>query len=156
MANKELSQKWLDQVDEDTPKTLTRDEAIKLVKDYKRVISSRFSSEPKVYLFGSYSKDYSKTWSDIDVAVILPSIKDEDWLEQSADLWHDVDKVSLLIEPVLLSAEEDTLLYREVIRNGIAVYIYNTITIKHEQEKQKDFMAVVCAGCRAVADSLRR
>ena len=121
MANKELSQKWLDQVDEDTPKTLTKDEVIKLVKDYKRVISSRFSSEPKVYLFGSYSKGYSKPWSDIDVAVILPSIKDEDWLEQSADLWHDVDKVSLLIEPVLLSAEENTLLYREVIRNGIAV-----------------------------------
>ena len=43
------------------------------------------------------------------------------WLEQSADLWHDVDKVSLLIEPVLMSANEDTLLYRDVLRTGVPV-----------------------------------
>ena len=43
-----------------------------------------------------------------------------DWLELSADLWHDVDKVSLLIEPVLMSEEEDTMLYRDVMRTGIA------------------------------------
>ena len=70
-------------------------------------------------LFGSYSKGTANPWSDIDVAVILPSLKDEDWLELSADLWHDVDKVSLLIEPVLMSEEEDTILYRDVIRTGI-------------------------------------
>ena len=74
-----------------------------------------------VYMFGSYSKGYPNPWSDIDVAVIVPTIKDDDWLEQSADLWHDVDKVSLLIEPVLMSQEEDTLLYRDVMRTGIAV-----------------------------------
>ena len=95
------------------------------------MISSRFDCEPKVYLFGSYSKGTANPWSDIDVAVILPSLKDEDWLELSADLWHDVDKVlsadlwhdvdkvSLLIEPVLMSEEEDTILYRDVIRTGI-------------------------------------
>lgn len=74
-----------------------------------------------MYLYGSYSKGYANPWSDIDVAVVLPSVKDLDWLEQSADLWHDVDKVSILIEPVLMSAEEDSLLYRDVIRTGIAV-----------------------------------
>jgi predicted nucleotidyltransferase len=72
-------------------------------------------------MFGSYSKGYPNPWSDIDVAVIVPSLKDADWLEQSADLWHDVDKVSLLIEPVLMSQEEDTSLYRDVMRTGIAV-----------------------------------
>ena len=103
----------------DTPKVLTRDEALSLVRRYKEVISSRFDCEPKVYLFGSYSKGTANPWSDIDVAVILPSLKDEDWSELSADLWHDVDKVSLLIEPVLMSEEEDTILYRDVIRTGI-------------------------------------
>lgn len=72
-------------------------------------------------MFGSYSKGHPNPWSDIDVAVVIPSIKDMDWLEQSADLWHDVDKVSLLIEPVLMSAEEDSLLYQDVLRTGIAV-----------------------------------
>ena len=104
----------------DTPKVLTRDEALGLVRRYKEVISARFDCEPRVYLFGSYSKGTANPWSDIDVAVILPSLKDEDWLELSADLWHDVDKVSLLIEPVLMSEDEDTLLYRDVMRTGIA------------------------------------
>ena len=104
----------------DTPKVLTRDEALSLVRRYKEVISARFDCEPRVYLFGSYSKGNANPWSDIDVAVILPSLKDEDWLELSADLWHDVDKVSLLIEPVLMSEEEDTMLYRDVMRTGIA------------------------------------
>lgn len=105
----------------DTPKILTRDEALKLVRDYKRVISSRFAAEPKVYMYGSYSKGHPTPWSDIDVAVVIPTVKDEDWLEQSADLWHDVDKVSLLIEPVLMAQDEDTLLYKDVMRTGIAV-----------------------------------
>ena len=105
----------------DTPKILTREEAIDLVREYKRVISPRFSEEPKVVMFGSYSKGHPTPWSDIDVAVILPSIKDEDWLEKSADLWHDVDKVSLLIEPVLMAKDEETLLYRDVMLTGIAV-----------------------------------
>ena len=105
----------------DTPKVLSRDEALGLVRRYKQVIAPRFAEEPTVYLYGSYSKGHPNPWSDIDVAVIVPSIKDEDWLEQSADLWHDVDKVSLLIEPVLMARDEDSLLYRDVIRTGVAV-----------------------------------
>ena len=104
----------------DTPKVLTRDEALDLVRRYKQVIASRFECEPQVYMFGSYSKGNANPWSDIDVAVIVPGLKDEDWLELSADLWHDVDKVSLLIEPILMSKEEDTILYRDVMRTGIA------------------------------------
>lgn len=72
-------------------------------------------------MYGSYSKGHPHPWSDIDVAVIVPSINDDKWLEQSADLWHDVDKVSLLIEPVLMAQNEETLLYKDVIRTGIAV-----------------------------------
>ena len=72
-------------------------------------------------MFGSYSKGHPNKWSDIDVAIILPTLKDSDWLEQSANLWHDVDKVSLLIEPVLMAQDENTLLYRDVMRTGIAV-----------------------------------
>lgn len=105
----------------DTPRVLSRDEVISLVRDYKRVITPRFATTPQVYLYGSYSQGSPGPWSDIDVAVVVPTIKDEDWLEQSADLWHDVDKVSILIEPVLMAEDEDTLLYNSVKRTGIAV-----------------------------------
>ena len=102
------------------PRVLTRDEAIRLVRDYKRVIAPRFSTEPKVYLYGSYSKGYPKPESDIDVAVIVPRIEG-DWLTVSTDLWLDVDKVNILIEPVLLEEGHHSPLYDDVMRTGVAV-----------------------------------
>ena len=105
----------------DTPKVLTRDEAIDLVRRYKQVISHRFKEEPQVFMFGSYSKGVPTPWSDIDVAVVVPTLRGEDWLEQSANLWHDVQGVSLLIEPVLMASDEQTILYQDVLKTGIAV-----------------------------------
>ena len=40
----------------DKRKTLTRDEALELVRRYKAVIRPRFDVEPRVLMFGSYSK----------------------------------------------------------------------------------------------------
>lgn len=104
----------------DKRQVLTRDEALSLVRDYKRVITPRFSSEPKVYMYGSYSKGYPKPESDIDVAVIVPRVEG-DWLTLSTDLWVDVDKVNILIEPVLLEEGQQSPLYDDVMRTGVAV-----------------------------------
>lgn len=104
----------------DTTKVLTRDEALKLVRDYKQVISTRFQKEPKVYMYGSYSKGYPKPESDIDVAIIVPNIEG-DWLTISTDLWMDVDKVNTLIEPVLLEENQHSPLYDDIMRTGVAV-----------------------------------
>lgn len=104
----------------DTTKVLTRDETLSIVKDYKRVIAPRFSSEPKVYMYGSYSKGFPKPESDIDVAVIVPRVEG-DWLTVSTDLWLDVDKVNSLIEPVLLEEGCHSPLYDDIMRTGVAV-----------------------------------
>ena len=40
----------------DKRQPLTREEALALVRRYKEVISPRFAVEPKVFMFGSYSK----------------------------------------------------------------------------------------------------
>ena len=97
-----------------------REEAINLVRQYKRVIAKHFTEEPQVMLFGSYSKGTANKDSDIDVAVIVPSYGDRK-LELSKALWRDVDDVSLLIEPVLISREFPSPLYDDVMRHGIAV-----------------------------------
>ena len=97
-----------------------RDEAIDLVRQYKHIIAKHFAEEPQVMLFGSYSKGTANKDSDIDVAVIVPSYGDRK-LELSKALWHDVDDVSLLIEPVLISKEYPSPLYNDVMRTGIAV-----------------------------------
>ena len=104
----------------DKRQVLTRDEALSLVRDYKREITPRFSTEPKVYMYGSYSKGYPKPESDIDVAVIVPRVEG-DWLTISTDLWVDVDKVNILIEPVLLEEGQNSPLYDDVMRTGVAV-----------------------------------
>lgn len=100
--------------------TLSRDEALDLVRQYKHIIARHFSQEPRVLMFGSYSKGNATKDSDIDVAVVVPSYGDRK-LELSKALWHDVDEVSFLIEPVLMSADHPSPLYDDVMRTGIAV-----------------------------------
>ena len=104
----------------DTRTTLSRDEALGLVRRYKQVIAPRFSEEPRVILFGSYSKGYATPVSDIDVAVIVPSYGDRKF-EISKGLWRDTRQVSFLIEPVLLAEDRWSPLYDDVMRTGIAV-----------------------------------
>lgn len=71
-------------------------------------------------MFGSYSKGYANPDSDIDVAVIVPTYGGRKF-EISKNLWHDVDEVSLLIEPVLIAEDRWSPLYRDVMRTGITV-----------------------------------
>ena len=72
-------------------------------------------------MYGSYAQGYARPDSDIDVAVIVPGNEIVDAWEQWADLCGDVRKVSVLIEPVLMAHNEDSLLYRDVMRTGVAV-----------------------------------
>ena len=102
-------------------RTLTREEALDIVRLYKRVVTPRYKTEPKVYMYGSYAKGYANPDSDIDVAVIVPGSEITDPWEQWADIAGDVRKVSTLIEPVLMEDQEDSMLSREVMRTGVAV-----------------------------------
>lgn len=100
---------------------LPKEFALELVRRYKEVIAPRFDPAMKVMMFGSYAKDCPNKWSDIDVAVIVPKVDKENWWDLSKSLCHDVDKVSLYIEPILLENEEDSPIYREVMRTGVPV-----------------------------------
>ena len=91
------------------------------MRRYKQVITPRYRAVPKVIMYGSYAKGYANPDSDIDVAVIVPGSEITDPWEQWADLAGDVFKVSTLIEPVLMEDNEDSMLYREVMRTGVAV-----------------------------------
>ena len=99
---------------------MTREEALSLVRRYKEVISPRFDVEPRVMMFGSYSKGYANPDSDIDVAVIVPTYGDSK-MEMSKGLWRDVRDVSFLIEPVLLAEDRWSPLYDDVMRTGVTV-----------------------------------
>ncbi len=104
----------------DKRQTLTRDEALELVRRYKEVIRPRFEVEPKVMMFGSYSKGYANPDSDIDVAVIVPTYGGSKFAI-SKKLWRDVREVSFLIEPVLMAEDRQSPLYHDVMRTGVTV-----------------------------------
>ena len=104
----------------DTPKVLTRDEAHDIVRSYKQLIAPLFDDKVKVYLYGSYSKGYANPWSDIDVAVVVPTLEG-DWLKLSIALNRNVRKVNLRIEPVLMIEDQWSPLYDDVMLTGIAV-----------------------------------
>ena len=84
------------------------------------MIRSRYKTEPKVYLYGSYAKGNANPDSDIDVAVIVPTYGDRKF-EISALLWRDTREVSFLIEPVLMAEDRWSPLYDDVMQTGIAV-----------------------------------
>ena len=98
---------------------MDKEQVISIVKDYKKAISQKID-DAQVYLFGSYSKGTARPDSDIDVAVVVPSIG-ENWFTYTKSLWRDVDKVSLLIEPVLMEDAHPSPLYDDVMRTGVAV-----------------------------------
>ena len=104
----------------DKRQALSLDEALTLVRRYKEVIRPRFDVEPKVMMFGSYSKGYANPDSDIDVAVIVSTYGDQKF-DISKKLWRDVREVSFLIEPVLLAEDKWSPLYDDVMRTGITV-----------------------------------
>ena len=98
---------------------MDKEQALNLVRQYKQTISGMFDTL-KVYMFGSYSKGYANPESDIDVAVVIPELKD-DWFEVVPKLWKATRSVSTLIEPVLLEECHPSPLYDDVMRTGIAV-----------------------------------
>ena len=100
---------------------LPKDFALELVRRYKEIIAPHFDSEMKVMMFGSYANGHPHEWSDIDVAVIVPKVNKDKWMETVISLYRAVDTISCYIEPILLESNEDTPIYREVMRTGVAV-----------------------------------
>ena len=100
---------------------LPKDFALELVRRYKEIIAPHFDSEMKVMMFGSYANGHPHEWSDIDVAVIVPKVNKDKWMETVVSLNRAIDTVSCYIEPILLESNEDTPIYREVMRTGVAV-----------------------------------
>lgn len=124
MDTGKVKRKVIDPIDF-TPDTiqgvLPKEFALELVRRYKAVIAPIFDPAMKVMLFGSYAKGHPHEWSDIDVAVIVPKVDKEKWMDTAISLNRATDTISCYIEPILLENGEDSPIYREVMRTGVAV-----------------------------------
>ena len=94
-------------------------DVIDIVRQYKELVQAHYA-QADVYLFGSYSKGNARPDSDIDVAVIVPELK-EDFLKASALLWSLTWNLNTLIEPVLIETIHPSPLYEDIIRTGIRI-----------------------------------
>ena len=124
MDTRKAKGKVIDPIDF-TPDTiqgiLPKDFALELVRRYKDIIAPHFDPAMKVMMFGSYAKGKPNEWSDIDVAVIVPKVDKNKWRETAVSLNRAVDSISCYIEPILLENGEDSPIFREVMRTGVAV-----------------------------------
>ncbi len=88
--------------------------AIELGKAYKELVLQHFNAKD-VILYGSYGKGTPHPDSDIDIAVIVDSIE-EDYFDNVPLLWKLKRQISNLIEPILISEEDDKSGFLENIR----------------------------------------
>ncbi|MDE6786399.1 MAG: nucleotidyltransferase domain-containing protein [Muribaculaceae bacterium] len=98
---------------------MDKEQALKLAKKYKQLIVDSLPIKA-LYLYGSYSKDTYTENSDIDIAVIVDHLSD-DYFSDTPLLWKLRRKVSNLIEPVLLTEDDNNPLYSDIIKTGILI-----------------------------------
>jgi predicted nucleotidyltransferase len=98
---------------------MDKSQAIALARQYKELVSRQLPVVA-LYLYGSYSKGTQTEDSDIDIAVIV-SHRADNYFDDTPLLWTLRRQVSSLIEPVLLTEDEDDELYRIVKATGMQI-----------------------------------
>ena len=53
---------------------MDKEAALDIVRQYKQVVKPYMGEQARFYIYGSYSKGCQHPDSDIDVAVVIPSI----------------------------------------------------------------------------------
>ena len=94
-------------------------QALELAQSYKTLVSGVLPVKD-VYLYGSYAKGNQTDESDIDIAVVVDKLSDN-YFDDTPVLWSLRRKISLLIEPVLLTEDTDNPLYYDILKTGLRV-----------------------------------
>lgn len=74
------------------------------LKKFNLLVQKTVSPKSKIILFGSYAKGKNKKWSDIDVAIIVPKVKDR--LKSEIDLRVKSLQIDERINPFIFSYDE--------------------------------------------------
>jgi predicted nucleotidyltransferase len=102
-----------------------------LDKEKVREIAQKYSDEvrkifnpTKIVLFGSYVNGTPHEWSDIDIAVLVNDVKDEDWYDSRIMLQRILRNLEFIaIEPHLMDENDDPCGFvQHVIKTGEVVY----------------------------------
>lgn len=86
---------------------------------FMQLVKKTIDRNSKLILFGSYAKGRMKPWSDIDIAVIVPSIKDS--FQKEVELRVNSLSIDERINPIIFTQrdmEENAPLLCEIKRFG--------------------------------------
>ena len=92
-------------------------QAIEIARKYKAMVAEHLPLKA-LYLYGSYSKGNYTEESDIDIAVIV-SKRSDNYFEDTPLLWKLGRTVERCVEPVLLTEDDSSPLYSEILKTGI-------------------------------------
>lgn len=98
---------------------MDKEQALILAKRYKDLLKGQLPIE-QMYLYGSYSKGTFNEESDIDIAVIVDHVH-PDYFTDTPLLWKLRRRISNLIEPILMTEDQNNPLYQEIKATGIRI-----------------------------------
>jgi uncharacterized protein len=120
---------------------MDQEQVIRIAEEYAEVVKNNLPVQ-KVVLYGSYINGIPTEDSDIDIAVIVDSVKDKDFLKTSAKLFQLTINVDTRIEPVLFKTDTDDLsgFLESILSTGKVIYdkqqkLYNNQIIANYQQK---------------------
>jgi predicted nucleotidyltransferase len=96
---------------------------INIAKAYKELVSNSFPVKiDQCWLFGSYAKGTPREYSDIDIALVVNHIEDEDYWKGTTLLWRLSNHIDDRIEPHVIARDTDYAGFLdEIQRTGVEV-----------------------------------
>jgi len=99
---------------------MDKSEVISIVSKYKVLVSKHFDIENMI-LYGSYAKGNQKEESDIDVAIVVDSMK-QDFFSYAPLLWKLRREIDDRIEPILIEKNKDESGFlKEILKTGLII-----------------------------------
>jgi predicted nucleotidyltransferase len=93
---------------------------LKVITKYLDLIRQNQVKFESVWLFGSYAEERADNDSDIDLAVVMPGVKNKFYKELELTKYR--RKIDSRIEPHILNSDDiNSPLYKEIIRRGIKI-----------------------------------
>jgi len=83
-----------------------KNEVKKIVKKYAEILADNGFVFSGIYLFGSYAKRLARADSDIDVAVIVKNLNNNNYWSKKTLLWRLASQADARIEPVLIDERD--------------------------------------------------
>lgn len=100
---------------------MDKNEAIKKLIDYRAELLNHINLK-KMYMFGSYSRNEQRQYSDIDVAIVVDKIQG-DYLKYLSMIWRLGSKFDSLIEPVVFEENQNdpSGFFETIVKTGLEI-----------------------------------